>query len=191
MRRLDLHPRRRLRNPGRHLRSLARWPERIVAQLPTNMQLEGAQFWNFKIPAYAKPLDPPHVRDEWRCAALSALFAAAEAVERSSARPRNTRVAVLATTPCLFESEVTLFADEAYFRSFLPQAKASRTEWEGGWVEGRPATGAELPRWAPAPPAGLDLHGGAVITEMEYGASGGAAAEPHSRTLWVWSFPRA
>lgn len=191
MRRLDFHPKRRLRNPGRHLRSLARWPERIITQLPTNAELEGSAFSNFRIPAYAKLLEPPHTRPEWLAAALQSVFAAAEAVERSPRKPEGVRVACLVTTPGLINSEVTLFADESYFQSFLPVAKSSRSEWEGGWVEGRAARPEELPEWIPPAPEGLRFMGGNVITEGEHAAPGEAEATGLSRIEWVWAFDRS
>jgi hypothetical protein len=48
MRRLDLKPDKKLRNPERHLRQLARWPEEIVASLPDDFS--GLRFWNAKVP---------------------------------------------------------------------------------------------------------------------------------------------
>ena len=152
MRRLDLHPRRKLRNPGRHLRQLSRWPERILDQLPGVAQLEGQRFWNFKIPVFAKVIEPPHATPETQRACIAAMFAAAEAVERSSRRPDNCRVACLVTTPFLFESEVTLFLDKDYFRSFLPPAKLARTVLADGWVEAGPADISALPDYAPPAP---------------------------------------
>src|SRR5262245_2745556 len=110
MRRLDLRPSKKLRNPGRHLRALARWPQRIVSHLPTGAHLEeqirtGRGFWNFKIPVFEKLSDPPHATPATQCACIATLFAAAEAVERAPNRPRNTRIACLVTTPFLFQSE--------------------------------------------------------------------------------------
>src|SRR5262245_61983991 len=142
MRRLDLHPRKKLRNPQRHLRQLARWPERIVDQLPDPALLAGQRYWNFKVPVFAKLVEPPHATPETQRACIAALFAAAEAIERSARRPPNSRIACLITIPFLFESEVTLFFDEGYFRSFLPVESKKRTEFEGGWIEASTGSGA-------------------------------------------------
>lgn len=185
MRRLDLRPHKKLRNPHRHIRALMRWPERIVQQLPTAEQLAGDRFWNFKIPVFSKVSDPPHASAETRRACLAALFAAADAVERFARRPADCRVAVLATTPFLFESEVTLFSDEDYFRSFLPPPDTKRTEFDGGWIEAGPADARDLATLAPSPPPGLDFLGGTWLLQ----------GDPHwdapvLRTNWVWAFPR-
>ena len=64
MRRLDLYPKKKLRNPARHLRELARWPERIIDQLPDPAQLAGQRYWNFKVPVFAKLVEPPHATQE-------------------------------------------------------------------------------------------------------------------------------
>lgn len=186
MRRLDLRPQKKLRNPQRHIRALMRWPERIVRQLPTAEQLAGDRFWNFKIPVFSKVSDPPHATAETRRACLAALFAAADAVERSARRPADCRVAVLATTPFLFESEVTLFSDEDYFRSFMPSRGTKRTELDGGgWIEAGPADVSDLTALAPPAPAGLDFLGGTWLMQgdPEWTA-------PVMRTNWVWAYPR-
>src|SRR5262245_7467793 len=131
MRRLDLRPRKKLRNPGRHLRQLARWPERIAGQIPDAALLAGDRFWNFTVPVFSKVVEPPRATAETRSACLAAIFAAAGAIERSARRPADCRIACLVTTPHLFESEVTIFTDEDYFRSFLPVPKTARIPFDG------------------------------------------------------------
>ncbi|MDP3736715.1 MAG: DUF3916 domain-containing protein [Hyphomonadaceae bacterium] len=184
MRRLDLHPRRKLRNPGRHLRQLSRWPERIVDQLPGAAQLEGQRFWNFKVPVFAKVIEPPHATPETQRACIAAIFAAAEAVERSTRRPKNCRVACLVTTPFLFESEVTLFKDEDYFRSFLPPPKQARTALAEGSIEAGPADVSALPDYVPSAPKGLEFFGGATLSQFD--PSWGD--KPVGRINWVWAY---
>jgi len=186
MRRLDLHPKKKLRNPARHLRQLARWPEQIIDQLPGGPQLQGQRFWNFKVPVFAKLVEPPHATPEAQRACIAAIFAAAEAVEHSDKRPQGCRVACLVTTPFLFESEVTLFADEDYFRSFLPVADKKHTEFDGGWIEASPANASPLAPILPPAPDGLVFHGGTLLREYdpEWGET------PVERVNWLWSFPR-
>lgn len=186
MRRLDVRPLKKLRNPGRHLRALAKWPERIGGQLPDAALLAGERFWNFKVPVFSKLVEGAHATDEARRACLAALFAAAESMERSARRPAGCRVAVLATTPQLFDSEVTLFLDEGYFDSFRPVAKTSRTAYDGGWVEGSPADPAELAGILPPAPAGLEFFGGTRLVQFdkEWGDA------PVERANWLWAYPR-
>lgn len=185
MRRLDVRPLKKLRNPARHLRSLARWPERIVGQLPGPGDLAGERFWNFKVPVFSKLVEPPHATADAQRACIAAIFAAAEAVERSEKRPRNCRVACLVTTPFMFESEVTLFFDDDYFRSFVPVSETSRTDYDGGWIEASPADAATVAGIVPSAPTGLQFLGGTVLREFD--EMWGRDAE---RVNWVWSFER-
>jgi hypothetical protein len=186
VRRLDVRPQKKLRNPARHLRQLALWTERIVTQLPSSADLAGDRYWNFKVPVFAKVIEPPHATLETQRACLAAIFAAAQAIERSADRPANCRVACLVTTPFMFESEVTLFSDEDYFRSFLPVAKTSRTDYEGGWVEASPVDPAEIEGLRPPEPAGLEFLGGTRLREGREESPG----EVFDRINWVWAFPR-
>jgi hypothetical protein len=187
MRRLDTRPAKKLRNPQRHIRSLARWPEWIELDLPESAELAARRYWAFKIPVFSKAVEPPHATLEAQRACFAALFAAAETVERSRLRPQSCRIAVLATTPFLFNSEVTLFADEEYFQSFLAGPAAARTEMEGGgWIETAPADPELLADLAPPPPNGLVFRGGARLTE--YDPEWGEA--PVARVNWVWAFDR-
>ena len=186
MRRLDTRPKKKLRNPGRHLRALARWPERIVQHLPAAADLEGGRFWNFKVPVFSKLVEGRHATPEAQRACIAAIFAAAEAVERSPARPAGCRVACLVTTPFLFESEVTLFVDEDYFRSFLPSPKTTRTEFDGGWIEGSPANPAVIAPILPPAPEGLAFMGGTRLLEHDPAWERIEAV----RNNWVWAYPR-
>lgn len=185
MRRLDLRPLKKLRNPGRHLRRLAQWPERIVDQLPTAEQAEGEMFWNFKVPVFSKVVEPPHATPDTQRACMAAIFAAAEAVERSPRRPGDCRVACLVTTPFLFQSEVTLFFSEDYFRSFLPRGSEGRTTYDGGWAESGPADAAGIDQVIPPAPEGLDLQGGVWLRLFEEDWDA-----PVESVTWVWSFAR-
>lgn len=185
MRRLDLRPRKKLRNAARHLRVLARWPDRIVKQLPAAAELAGERFWNFKVPVFSKVVEPPHATVETQRACIAAIFAAAEAVETSELRPPGCRVACLVTTPFLFQSEVTLFVEEDYFRSFLPPAKKSRSDYPGGWVEAEGADVASVAELIPQAPEGLEFFGGTRIREVDE-----AWERDSERVNWVWSFKR-
>lgn len=186
MRRLDLHPDKKLRNPGRHLRALARWPDQIVGQLPPPEAIAGQRFWNFKVPVFSKLVDPPHATLEAQRACIAAVFAAAAAIEHASRRPPGCRVACLVSTPSLFQSEVTLFFDDGYFQTFLPREEGKRSYFEGGWVEDEPADPDTLTAFALKPPAGMTFHGGVLL--RQYDPAWGP--EPAEQTTWVWAFER-
>lgn len=183
MRRLDVRPLKKLRNPARHLRALARWPERIVRQLPEAGDLAADRFWNFKVPVFSKVVEPPHATVDMQRACIAVIFAAAEAVERSEKRPKDCRVACLVTTPFLFQSEVTLFFDDDYFRTFLPPAQKSRSEYPGGWVEGEAADPESARELIPPAPEGLAFHGGVRLREFDE-----AWGRDSERVTWVWAF---
>lgn len=154
--------------------------------LPTAAELDGNRYWNFKIPVFSKLSDPPHATPETQRVCLAALFATAAAVERAVDRAAPVRVAILATTPFLFESEVTLFPDEDYFRSFLPPTGAKRTELQdGGWIEAGPADARELEPLAPQAPDALAFHGGTWLLQGDP-----EWAAPVMRSNWVWAYPR-
>ncbi|MFX0580621.1 DUF3916 domain-containing protein [Nocardia nepalensis] len=186
MRRLDLQPKKKLRNPGRHLRQLARWPERIVEQIPDASRLVDQRYWNFKLPVIAKLVEPPYATNAIRTACLAAVFAAAEAVERSARRPENSRVACLVTTPFLFNSEVTIFLSEDYFHGFLPVADVGRTTYQGGWVETSPADASLLDPIRPPEPNGLEFLGGTRFLEFDEDLPD----HLFDSINWIWAFPR-
>lgn len=186
MRRLDLQPKKKLRNPGRHLRQLARWPDRIVDQIPDSTALVDQRYWNFKLPVVDKLVEPPYATNAIRRACLVALFAAAEAVEHSARRPEHCRVACLVTTPFLFSSEVTIFLSEDYFHSFFPVPDVQRTDYLGGWIEGSPADASLLDPIRPPEPKRLELLGGTRIRQFD------EELPDHlvDYINWIWAFPR-
>ncbi|MFB8280911.1 DUF3916 domain-containing protein [Nocardia colli] len=183
MRRLDLNPDKKLRNPGRHLRRLAQWPEWIVDQIPESFADQ--RYWNFKIPVFNKLVDSPQTTNAIRKTCLATLFAAAEAVESSPRRPPHSRVACLVTTPDLFSSEVTIFLSEDYFDGFRPVSETHHTDYSGGWVESSPADPASLDPIRPLEPAGLDFLGGTNLLEFD------EDLPKHliTRTHWTWTYP--
>ncbi|MFI6171670.1 DUF3916 domain-containing protein [Nocardia sp. NPDC051052] len=185
MRRLDLNSAKKLRNPGRHLRQLALWPERIIDQIPGPATCTDQRYWNFKIPVFNKLVDSPQTTNAIRKECLAVLFAAAEAVEKSPRRSPNSRVACLVSTPDLFSSEVTIFLSEDYFDGFLPVSETQRANYPGGWVETSPADPTSLKPIQTPEPDGLDFLGGTQFVEFD-------EDWPDQRTTrihWTWSYP--
>ena len=70
MRRLDLRPLRKLRNPGSNLRSLALWAERIVGNLLMQAPFEGERLWRFRVPVFARLDEPLHATVETQRACM-------------------------------------------------------------------------------------------------------------------------
>ena len=143
MRRLDLHPRRKLRNPGRHLRSLRRWAEGF-GQFRWNDYSESPHnrnYVNWKVPIYAKLVSEPHTTSAIQTEVMQQLIDAAARLQ--AALPpecRHMPVGALIEYPFLFHSEVTLFVDPDYFRSFKPQKiEASSIRRETFQIDTEPA----------------------------------------------------
>lgn len=189
-RRLDVRPAKKLRNPGRRLRALTRWPEWIEEQLPHPRQVEGERFWNIKVPVFAKVVDPPHATEAAQLACVAAIHAAMARLDASPLTPRPCRVACLVETPGLFGSEVTLFFDEAYFATFLPPPAFSRTDYEHGWVTAEPADPELIAAIRPPEPPGLTFHGGTRIEQLDTDWDENGPGRQWTSYTWVWSFGR-
>lgn len=172
------------------MRGFARWPDLIEEHLPEQSQVEGERFWNFKIPVWEKAVDPPHATVETQRTCLAVILAAMARLEASARTPRPCRVACLVETPGLFGSEVTLFFDEDYFRTFLPPAGASRTEYQYGWVTAEPADPAVIAAIRTPEPDGMTFHGGTRIEQLDTGWDEGGGGRQWTSYTWVWSFER-
>lgn len=144
------------------------------------------RFLNFKVPVFSKLVEPPHATVETQLACIAAIFAAARAIEVSVKRPKNCRVACLVSTPSLFNSEVTLFFDEMYFSTFLPQEEGKRNYFDGGWIESEPAEIDVVREIVPETPEGLAFCGGTLL--RQYDPTWGP--KPVEQFTWVWSYPR-
>lgn len=185
-----MRPAKKLRNPDRHLRGLARWRDWIAETLPEAWQVEGERFWNFKVPVFSKVCDPPHATDEMQRSCLASILAAAAALEASERTPRPCRVACLVQTPAMFGSEVTLFYDDDYYSSFLPQTSANSTQYDGGWVSAEPADPAVIAAIRAPEPEGMVFRGGTRIEQFEADWDENGGGRQWTSYTWVWSFER-
>jgi hypothetical protein len=133
MRRLDLHPAKKLRNAGRHLRSLHRWVDDFVNfRLPPDSQDGTNRFLHWRVPISAKLVSERHTTPEIQAEVIQCLVDAATKLHAAlPAEDRHMPVAALIEYPFLFKSEVTLFLDPDYFASFKPRTiepTSSRSE---------------------------------------------------------------
>jgi hypothetical protein len=123
MRRLDLHPAKKLRNPGRHLRSLHRWTDAFADfRMPADSGSMNSNFLHWRVPIPAKLISEPHTTSEIQAEVIQCLVDAATRLH--AALPpefRHMPVATLIEYPCLFNSEVTLFVNPEYFKTFKPR----------------------------------------------------------------------
>ena len=132
MRRLDLHPLRRLRNPARHLRSLRRWTESFseFRWADYSESPHHSNYVNWRPPIYAKLVSERHTTYAIQAEVIQCLVDGAARLHAALLPEcRHMPVGALIEYPSLFNSEVTLFVDPDYFRSFKPQrvvAKSTR-----------------------------------------------------------------
>ncbi len=121
-RRLDVRPLKKLRNPGRHIRSLQRWAVTADKFLPARRVLEqwSDSYLQLRVPITSKLVTPPHTTPEICRIVARALLDAAATISRSLELERPVRIAVLIEPEHLWSAGVHLFFDEDHFRSFLP-----------------------------------------------------------------------
>jgi hypothetical protein len=139
MRRLDLQPLKRLRNPGRHLRALDRWAAGFEGFFPDAGALGLDQpmlYW--KVPIPSKLVADKHTTPEIRRRVILALIDAARRLD--AARPETCTLPVVAFIgyPDLFASEVALFLDPGALIGYLPAPAPSRAAYGDFWCETGP-----------------------------------------------------
>jgi hypothetical protein len=133
MRRLDLHPAKKLRNPERHLRSLRKWADAFADfRMPCDGASLNGNFQHWRIPIPAKLVSEPHTTSEIQAEIIQCLVDAAAGLYASLLPEcRHMPVATLIEYPCLFNSELTLFVNPDYFTAFKPrkiESVSSRSE---------------------------------------------------------------
>jgi hypothetical protein len=121
MRRFDLHPLKKLRNPRRHLRSLRKWGDGFAGFDGTAYKDFTDRFDHWRIPIHAKLIGDKHTTPEIQAEVIQCLVDAAANLH--AALPptcRHMPAATLISYPFLFNSEVTLFVDPDYFSRSNP-----------------------------------------------------------------------
>lgn len=122
MRRLDLHPQKKLRNPARHVRSLEKWSRSFAGFFPTE-EMAYERLWYEKIPIFEKVVSPPHTNNQLqkRCAQL--VIDAAERLR--DARPsvrKDVRVYAFLSFPNMFSSFIEVdFGSKPYLFFDMPE----------------------------------------------------------------------
>lgn len=119
MRRLSIHrPKAKVRNPARHLRALRAWAESAKGKYPSRTE---DKYVNWKIPVLDRLVNPPTAKPEWQVQALESLLTAARHFVEGKPESQQGKswVAVLVVFPKMWSSEVTVFFDRDYYKSFL------------------------------------------------------------------------
>ncbi len=141
MRRLDIKPRKKLRNPDRHLRALKRWADGFEGFFPAEAQRRDQRFLNWKIPIHSKLVSEAHTTPAiLRTCILRLVDAAAHLQAAKPADCASMPVAALIRYPNLFDAEVTVFVDPEYFYSFNPDHFRPRSVQSGAFrVDSEPS----------------------------------------------------
>lgn len=182
MRRMDLHPRRRLRNPKRHIRSLMRWAETAHLHLPQPSAIEReAHTFCIRLPAYQKLCDPPHTTPELQHQCVEAMLIAAQNLRRHLNLTRPYRIALLLQTPHLWNSTIELVLDPVWPNSMFPPHEYKVSKGTGFEVESLPPNTNILTDLKLVLPTGYALLSGIRHIEREYGEP-----EPHVRDYHQW-----
>lgn len=168
-RRLDTHPLKKLRNPARHLRALERWSAAPEASLPTRAELEDWPdlFWHHKVPIHGKLVAARHSTPELRRAVAQALLDATANLSARLVLRRPVRVACLISPHDLWSSEVTVFFDDDYFRTFLPPARFGTVQSGPFRITTAPAELDLVAAWKLQVPGTILDFGGYLLTEED------------------------
>ena len=187
MRRLDLHPLRRLRNPARHLRSLRRWVESFSEfRWSDYSKNPHSNYVNWRVPIHAKLVSERHTTPAIQAEVIQCLVDAAARLH--AALPpecRHMPVGALIEFPSLFNSEVTLFVDPDYFRSFKPRpVVAESTRRDTFQIDVEPARIDLVSQFAIKLPQGFRA-GGYFMRTIEFDEPG-AVYEDERWTIACW-----
>jgi hypothetical protein len=185
MRRLDLHPLKKLRNPQRHLRSLRKWADGFARFDAAFYRDFADKFDHWRIPIHAKLISEKHTTPAIQAEVIQCLVDAAANLH--AALPpacRHMPVAALITYPFLFNSEVTLFIDPDYFRSFKPQdVTTSSRKSEFSQIDIEPSHLDILAEFGIALPAGARA-GGYFMRTIDFECPSDSVEREH----WVVAF---
>lgn len=120
MRQLSLRPDQKLRGINRRLRALHTWASGFEGWFPPEAG-RNSRFNNFKIPVLDRLVRPPQTTRAIQATCITELLRAAQRL--AAAKPahlhKTCRIGVLLTLPDMWDSEVTVFYDLDYYRSFL------------------------------------------------------------------------
>lgn len=137
MRRLDIHPRKKLRGQARYERAFRRDMAGIAGSFPPEAAWQD-DFFHWKLPVYQKVVDPDHGSATFRREVVEVLVQSA--AQMADGKPKgagHARVAAIIEWPYLFGSELCVFFDRDYERHFDPEVEKrhGRYEHDFGWTE--------------------------------------------------------
>ncbi len=120
MRRVSIHRAyAKVRGVGRRLKALEQWAQSADTWNPEVSEHE--EFWHRRIPVLDRLVDPPTTTPQIQRQAIKSLLLAAQKLSDQLKDRPECRVAVLLTLPDLFQSEITVFFDQDYYKTFYYQ----------------------------------------------------------------------
>lgn len=119
MRRLAIMERKKVRGVPRRLRALARWADQFAGR-HVPRPARGDKYWNWKIPVYAGLVNPPTTTPALQGECMTHMLTAARHLAEATpaASEGYHRVACLFVLPWLYASEVAIYYDRDYYRTF-------------------------------------------------------------------------
>ena len=111
-------PKEKLRGIKRRLKALDKWADAYEGCFPLDSVNE--KFWNCKVPVVDRLVNPPASNKKLQAHCATAMLRAACFIQQ--AKPANlpyAKVTVLLTYPDMFDSELCVFFDKAYFKRFF------------------------------------------------------------------------
>jgi hypothetical protein len=168
MRRLDVHPLKKLRNPARHLRSLRRWAEGgVLTHLAGRRQLEEwpDDYALLRPPFTSKLVAPRHTTPDICRAVAQSLLDAAGALSAGLKLERPVRVTCRLEPEYLWDSTLYLIFDDAYFQVSAPPQPFATTTTENYEATTAPVDIDLVADWALTLPDGFADFGGYRMIE--------------------------
>lgn len=120
MRRVSIHRAyAKVRGLKRHINALDQWAQNADTWNPEVSEHD--DFWHRRIPVLDRLVNPPTTTYRIQRQAINALLLAAQKLSDKLKDRPECRIAVLLTLPDLFQSEITVFFDQDYYKTFYYQ----------------------------------------------------------------------
>jgi hypothetical protein len=111
-------PKEKLRGINRRLKSIDNWAESFNGYFPEEYSTE--KYMNYKIPVLDRLVNTPTTTKNIQAHCLKAILKATAYIEKAKPKKlNNSIVTVLVTYPDMFSSEICIFFNEEYFRTFF------------------------------------------------------------------------
>ncbi len=136
-RQINAGPRqKKLRGIPRRLRALKTWASRFNGYFPSQEELHGQRYWNWKIPVHWGLVEGRYTNSEiQKECAQSLINACSSLIKAKPEWARAYRVTCCICIPNMFASELCIYLDEAYYQNHTAPLKTEYGYQE--LIEGR------------------------------------------------------